>query len=335
MTELTIGTTLQGVDRPDAFVEQVKRIEDWGYDYFWITDSTLHARYCYSYLTLAAVNSSRLILGTNCTHPITRHPAVNANAIATINEISGGRAILGIGAGDSPVLEVGARLARVKELRAMVEMARRLYAGERFDFEGPNFELNNGTIHYGLEGVEPPKIYLTVSGPKMLEMAGEVADGVIIHCGAFREGLEFALSHLRTGAERAGRSLDEIDIAWHLFGVLDDDVDAARAAARPIAAWFPMRSPLYCKVAGMPDELTEEIRGVYSGGEFHEARRAHELTTDEMVDKFTVAGDVDTWQERIGMAEEFGISHIEIFPMGDRMELIEDLATRVIQPLRG
>jgi len=335
MAELTIGTTLQGVDRPDDFVEAVKRIEDWGYDYLWLTDSSLHARYCYAYLTLAATNSSRMLLGTNCTHPITRHPAVNANAIATVNEISGGRAVLGIGVGDSPVLELGARIAKVKEVRAMVEMARRLYSGERFDYEGPHFELRNATIHHGLDGVDAPKIYLTVSGPRMLEMAGEVADGVIIHCGAFREGLEFALSHLRTGLERAGRSIEDIDIAWQLFGVVDDDLEAARDAARPIAAWFPMRSPLYCKIAGLPDELTEEIRSVYSGGEFHEARRAHELTNDEMVDKFTVAGDVQTWQERIAMAEEFGITHIEIFPMGERMELIEDLATRVIQPLRG
>jgi 5,10-methylenetetrahydromethanopterin reductase len=117
--------------------------------------------------------------------------------------------------------------------------------------------------------------------------------------------------------------------------VVDDDLDAARAAARPMAAWFPKRSPLYCKIAGMPDELIEEISAVYSGGEFHEAKRAHELTTDDMIDKFTVAGGFDIWEERIAMAEEFGISHIEIFPLGDRMELIEDLVTRVIQPLRG
>jgi 5,10-methylenetetrahydromethanopterin reductase len=335
MTDLKIGTTLQGVDEPSDFVEQVKRIEEWGYDYFWITDSTLHARYCYSYLTLAAVNSTRLRLGTNCTHPITRHPAVNANAIATVNEISGGRAILGIGAGDSPVYEVGARVAKVKEVRAQIEVSRRLYTGERFDFEGPHFVLRNGSIHHGLEGVDPPKIYLTVSGPKMLELAGELADGVIIHCGAFREGLEFAMEHLRAGADRAGRSLDEIDVAWHLFGVVDDDVNAARDAARPMAAWFPKRSPLYCKIAGMPDELIEEISSVYSGGEFHEAKRAHELTTDDMIDKFTVAGGYDVWEERIALAEEFGISHIEIFPLGDRMELTEDLVTRVIQPLRG
>ena len=335
MSDLKFGATLQGVDDPKTFAEQIKQIEEWGYDYFWITDSTLHARYCYSYLTLAAVNSSRMLLGTNCTHPLTRHPAVNANAIATINEISGGRAIFGIGAGDSPVFEVGARIAKVKELRAAIEMTRRLYTGERFDFDEAGFELNNGSIHYGLEGVDPPKIYMTVSGPKMLELAGEVADGVIVHCGAFREGLEFAFEHLRTGAERAGRSVDDIDVAWHLFGVVDEDIDAARQAARPMAAWFPKRSPLYCKLAGMPEELIEEISSVYSGGEFHEAKRAHELTTDDMIDKFTVSGGFDVWQERLTLAEEFGISHVEIFPLGDRMELIGDLATKVIQPLRA
>ncbi len=334
MPELTIGTTLQGVDRPDEFVDWVKRIEDWGYDYLWVTDSSLHARYCYSYLTLAAANSSRLILGTNCTHPHTRHPAINANAIATVNEISGGRTILGIGAGDSPVQELGAPIGKLREVRAMVEVSRRLYSGERLDYEGPHFELRNGQIHHGLEDVEPPKIYLTVSGPKMLEMAGEIADGLIVHCGAFREGLEFALSCVKKGADKAGRRMEDIDIAWHLFGVLDEDVEAARNAARPMAAWFPKRSPLYCKMAGVSDELSDEIRSVYSGGEFHEAKRAHALTTDDMVDKFTVAGGADVWLDRIAMAQEFGISHIEIFPVtADRGELLDSISTQVIRRL--
>jgi 5,10-methylenetetrahydromethanopterin reductase len=335
MTDFKIGTTLQGVDPPADFIEYVQRIEAWGYDYFWVTDSSLHARYCYSYLTLAALNSKNMKLGTNCTHPHTRHPAVNANAVATVNEISGGRTIFGIGAGDSPVEEVGLPLAKMKELRSAIEVTRRLYSGERFSFEGTHFTMNNGSIHYGLEGVEPPKIYMTVSGPKMLEVAGEIADGVIIHCGAFREGLEFALSHVDKGLEKSGRKREDIDIGWHLFGALNDDVEEARRAARPLAAWFPKRSPLYCKVAGVPEELTEEIRAAYSGGEFHEAKRAHELTTDEMIDKFTVAGNGETWQERIAMAAEYGITHIELFPLDNRMELMEDIAAKVIKPLRG
>lgn len=327
---IQLGVTLQGVDPPAAFVEHVREIEDLGYDYFWLTDSSLHARYVYSYLAIAAANSESMWLGTNCTHPHTRHPALNVNAMVTINELSGGRGILGIGAGDSPVTELGAPIAKLREVADMVELARRLHTGERFDYESSYFELAGGSIHYGLEDVAPPKVYLTVSGPKMLELAGEHADGVIVHCGAFKEGLEFALDHLRRGAERAGRTLDDIDVAWHLFGTMDTDRDRARDAARPIAAWFPLRSPLYCRIAGVPDELASQIREIYAGGEFHEAKEAHRLTTDEMVDKFCVAGTPEDWQERIAMGKSLGISHVEIFPMGERFDLVRSVANALL-----
>ena len=75
-------------------------LEVGGFTHLWLTDSSLHARCVYAYLTLAALNSERLMLGTGITHPYTRHPAITVNAIATLDEISEGRAILGVGAGD-------------------------------------------------------------------------------------------------------------------------------------------------------------------------------------------------------------------------------------------
>src|SRR5712664_232327 len=101
------GITLQGIEPPGAFQRQIRDVEAAGFSHLWITDSSLHARYVYSYLTLAALNSRHLLLGTGVTHPFTRHPAITANAIATLDEISEGRAILGIGAGDSPTVELG------------------------------------------------------------------------------------------------------------------------------------------------------------------------------------------------------------------------------------
>lgn len=329
MTSQTIGVTLQGVDAPDRFRAMVRDIERMGYDHLWITDSSLHARDGFVYLTLAALESERLKLGTNCTHPHTRHPAVTCNALATVNEISGGRAILGIGAGDSPVEELGKPLAKLAEVRSMVDFARRLYTGERFDYQGEHFSLHQGQLHHGLDDVQPPKVYMTASGPKMLELAGAVADGVIVHCGVFPEGLEFATRHVRQGAEKAGRDFADIDFAWQVFGVLDEDLERARNAARPMAAWFPLRSPLYCELAGVPADLAGRIREVYSGGEFHEAIRAHELTTDEMVDKFTITGGVGVWRDQLEMASDFGVRHIELFGLGDRMELYADLASKV------
>jgi 5,10-methylenetetrahydromethanopterin reductase len=329
MTSQIIGVTLQGVDPPARFTGMVREIERMGYDHLWITDSSLHARDAFVYLTLAAGQSERLRLGTNCTHPHTRHPAVTANALASVNEVSGGRAILGVGAGDSPVEELGKPLARLSEVRSMLDFARRLYSGERFDYEGAHFTVHSGQLHHGLAGVERPKIYMTASGPKMLELAGAVADGVIVHCGVFPGGLEFATGHVRRGAESAGRDFAEIDFAWQVFGVLDEDLDRARNAARPMAAWFPLRSPLYCDLAGVPADLAKQIREVYTGGEFHEAVRAHALTTDEMVDAFTITGGVGLWKDRLEMANDYGVHHIELFGLGDRMELYADLASKV------
>src|SRR5487761_794860 len=330
MKGISAGVTFQGVDPPDVFINNVRQIEDWGYDYLWVTDSSMHARDVYVYMTLAALNSKRLLLGTNCTHPHTRHPAINVNAVVTVNEISGGRAILGIGAGDSPVHELGFPIAKLAELAAMVEIARKLHAGERFDYKGPHFEMRKAGLHYGLEGVTPPKVYVTASGPKMLELAGQIADGVIVHCGAFKEGLEFALSHVRQGAESADRRIEDIDVAWQIFGVLDDDIVAARNGARPIAAATTFRSPVYAELAGVPKTLIDEIRSNYAGGEFHEARVAHALTTDEMVDTLTDAGPPETWRKRFETAQSLGVNHVEIFALGDRMKLYGDIATRVL-----
>ena len=111
---------LQGVDTPDDFEANVTEIERLGYDTLWLTDSSLHTRNCWSYLTLAARATSRLRLGTAVTNPVTRHPGVTAAAAATIAEISGGRFTLGIGAGDRPLLAVGHKPARLADLEASI-----------------------------------------------------------------------------------------------------------------------------------------------------------------------------------------------------------------------
>ena len=77
------GLTTMALDPPDTFVQLSQAVESGGFDFLWVADSSLHARYCYSYLTLVASHTQRVRLGPNCTHPYTRHPAINMNAIAT------------------------------------------------------------------------------------------------------------------------------------------------------------------------------------------------------------------------------------------------------------
>src|ERR1017187_1589713 len=124
------GGVLQGVDAPGAFCGMVEEIESLGFDHLWLTDSSLHARNCYSYLTLAATRSSRLLIGTAVTNPATRHPAITAAAAATIDEIAAGRMILGIGAGDRPLLALGLKPSRLATVEAAISAIRQLWRGE-------------------------------------------------------------------------------------------------------------------------------------------------------------------------------------------------------------
>jgi alkanesulfonate monooxygenase SsuD/methylene tetrahydromethanopterin reductase-like flavin-dependent oxidoreductase (luciferase family) len=124
------GVTLQGVDHPDEFEKMAAEIEALGFDNLWLTDSSLHSRYCWAYLTLAARATSRLTLGTAVTNPVTRHPAMTAVAAATLAEISGGRTVLGIGAGDRPLLSLRHTPAKVGSLESAIASIRGLWTGE-------------------------------------------------------------------------------------------------------------------------------------------------------------------------------------------------------------
>jgi 5,10-methylenetetrahydromethanopterin reductase len=327
------GVTLQGVEPPRVFQQQVRDLEEAGFSHLWVTDSSLHARYVYSYLTLAALHSERLLLGTGVTHPFTRHPAINANAIATLDEISEGRAIFGIGAGDSPTVELGYAPARVQIVREMIEVARRLMAGETVEFEGRAFCVRHGHLHYKFRDRVP--IYMACSGPRMLELAGELADGVIVQCGLFPQAVEFAREHIAAGAARAGRSPDEVDLWVMMCGALSTDRATALNRSRTMAAWFAKMAPHMCRVAGIDAATVKKIQDAYSGGEFHQAQAAAALTPDEMVERFTLGGTPADARARLDGLRACGVTGFNYMPTGaGRPESLGLFAQEILQPLR-
>jgi 5,10-methylenetetrahydromethanopterin reductase len=322
------GVTTMATDPPQRFRELVGLIEAAGFDELWVCDSSLHGREVWSYLTLAATASQRLSLGPNCTHPYTRHPAITLNACATLHELSGGRAQLALGAGDRPVTELGCRPAPVAVVREMVALLRRLWAGETVDAAGP-IRLKGARLSCGLGA--PLPIYVAASGPRMLEMAGEVADGVLFFSGVHPVCVEWALEKIRTGMIRAQRAPGSLDVACTIAGSLSDDVDRARAECVPVAAWFPQTSPGYATLVGVPPEAVHAIRTAYAGGHFDAARRAFAHVTDPMVEAFTVAGPAELWVRRIKEVVALGVSHVNIFLLsGDKHAMVRELAERVL-----
>ena len=318
---------LQGVDPPEVFEQFVGQIDRLGYDALWLTDSSLHSRNCWAYLTLAARVSARLRIGTAVTNPVTRHPAITAVAAATVAEISGGRVTLGIGAGDRPLLSLARKPARLADLEKSIEVIRTLWAGEHVTASGTGFGLDDA--HYRFAPAPPIPIWVSATGPKTLELAGRVADGVILLAGLHPDGIRFALDHIDRGAAQAGRQRPEVTV--FAYGAIDDEDEAAAfAAARTIAAWFPQTSPVYCEIAGLPAELVEQVRRSYSGGEFQEAARAAEALPDEFVHRMALAGNSDEARRHIRNLAGLGIDYLTVFPLGPkRQQTIEAFAACV------
>jgi len=326
------GVVLQGVYPPTQFREMVERIDSLGYSNLWLTDSSLHARNSYAYLTLAATTSPRLVLGTAVTNPLTRHPAITAVAAATVDDISDGRMILGIGAGDRPLLALGMRPARLASMRAAIDAIRSLWSGDDVTVEDAAFELHDAHLRFGARSEIP--IYISASGPKTLELAGEIADGVILLIGLFPEALQWALDHIDRGAAIAGRSRPHV--AVFAYGAIDDDEERALEAARPIAAWFPQTAPVVCELAGLPSSLLDSVRERYEGGEFQEAEGAARLLPDDFVRKVALAGDERQARERIDAVLTAGADSVHVFPLGEeRMQTIERFSHCFAQIVHG
>jgi 5,10-methylenetetrahydromethanopterin reductase len=298
-------------------------VEGLSFEHLWLTDSSLHARNCYAYLTLAAGVTRTLTLGTAVTNPITRHPAITAAAAATVDEISGGRFVLGIGAGDRPLLALGSRPSSLASLRSAIGAIRDLWRGEHVTVEDVGFRLDDAHLRFGARADIP--VFVSASGPKTLELAGAIADGVILLVGLFPESLAWALEHVDRGAASADRPRPHV--AVFAYGAIDRDEERALASARSIAAWFPQTAPGICRLAGLSDALIEEVRARYAGGEFQEAADAAMLLPEGFVRKVALAGGPERASERIRAVREAGADSIHVFPLGqERRETIRSFA---------
>ena len=285
----------------------------------WIADSPpTHWRDVYATLALCATQTRRLTLGPGVTNPITRHPSVTAAAIATIEHLCPGRAVLGIGIGDAAIKGAGLKPASLAVLAGYVATVRRMLA-ER--------------------GVSVP-VYLSAGGPRMLDLAGRIADGVLISVGAHPALLDAALSRVREGATAAGRDPEHIDVGFVVSLAIAEDPAEARRAARPLAA--KKAKDFARSTHPVPGDLRSLLPSAHRLLERYDYRfhfnpdaPHNELVTDELLDAFTVAGTAAECAERVerigAFLEERGAGRIVFQPGGGRREeSIERLIREVL-----
>lgn len=226
-----MGIALWGTEPIARLVAQARLAEQIGFESVWVIDSQLLCRELYLTLGAIAGATSRIRVGPGVTQPVTRHASVTASAIATLQEISGGRAMLGIGVGFSSLRTLGRGPARIEELEAHVGTVRALLRGDAVAFG----EDVMGRLDWCEAPVALP-VHIAASGPRMTRTAGRIGDGAILLQGVAPNLLARGLDWVAAGARAAGRDPAEVEVScWTGIG-LDDDPAIARDQVRARAA---------------------------------------------------------------------------------------------------
>ena len=193
MKPITTGVLLMGDLPAKDLASLARKVEDWGYDYIWLADERFF-REVYSSLTLCALNATKIRLGVCVTDPYSRHPALTAMAISTVDEISEGRAVLGIGAGVSGFGELGIDRSRpALAMREMISLVRELMSGQQVDFRVRTVTFREGMLNFTPPRADLP-IYVASNPPRGLRLAGELAQGAIVSNCIIEETVDYALA---------------------------------------------------------------------------------------------------------------------------------------------
>jgi 5,10-methylenetetrahydromethanopterin reductase len=286
-----------------------------GFDIAWLPDSQFLWRDVWASLALAAELTDRITLGTCVTNLETRHPSVTAAAAVTLEELAPGRTILGVGSGDSSIKTLGLKPTRLAEMRAGIGLIRRLTAGDTIDFDGREMRL-----HASLD--RPLPVYMAANGPKALELAGEIADGVITVAGIAPDLVTRMRERVAVGAECAGRSLDELELCFGVFcHVTDDEREAARIVKPYVVAMAQVGGRETLRSIGIEIDPPAVVGGIYPDMSHAEdwetaADAAEEWVTDEMAlryaDAFCLVGSAEHCRGRLAHAAEAGATNIYV-----------------------
>lgn len=272
---------------PDI-VHQAQLAESLGYDTAWIADTHLVCRELWVTLAACALGTSRIRVGPGVTVPHTRHVSTTASAVATLADLAPGRTVIGIGTGGSSAQTMGLRLekvARVSTLEAMATGIRRLTRREAMPLETG--------VDARLAWLDAPRaipIYVAGSGPRMLEAAGRLGDGVIMYASVSPPILRAGLEIVAQAARGTGRTLADLDIALWAPMSIGRDRALARDHARGRVA-SAVRHPLPARLSDEDEAIMREVRAAYDPYQHATAGSRHRtLIPEHFVDLFALAG---------------------------------------------
>jgi 5,10-methylenetetrahydromethanopterin reductase len=298
---------------PAEIIGSAKLAEQLGFNTLWMLDSHLLFREVYTMLGALAVSTTKIRLGTAVTNPLTRHPTVTASAFSTLDALTGGRATLGISVGDSALKAMNLEIAKMATLAEAVVKIRALLNGDSVSFS----EHDKAKLTYA--GVDVP-IYIAATGPKMLKMSGETADGVILMNGIAPELIQTAIDIVHSGEREAGRPVGSTKVV--VWAACHPSFDAVK---------YNVARAILRNIPGPIDDLTRkvatEVKAAYNY-EQHGRSEAEfgKLVPDKLVTRYAFAGTPDMIAKQIEALRPLGVDEVVLaIPVAPNIKSRDDV----------
>ena len=334
---LSFGVTALPDPPYTRLVEVLQNGEKNGFEYGWTYDSHILWQESYALLPVAAVQTEKIKLGHCVTNPGIRDATITASWYATLHDISNGRAVMGIGRGDSSRRVVGLKPVRVAEFERRLAMIKDLMNGREVEWNDKELKLE-----WVREELPDIPMWVAGYGPRALGVAGRVGDGVIIQL-ADPQIIQWIMGTARKAAEEAGRDPDALKCIVCAPSHVSDDLAEARDQVR----WFPAMVSnhvmdlieRYGEDSEIPKDLTDYVkaRKFYDYKDHSREGAAHgEFVTDEICDRFSVIGNVEQVTGKLKELESIGVDHYNIYLMTHGQEdILRAYGSDIIPQFKG
>jgi 5,10-methylenetetrahydromethanopterin reductase len=329
-------------------IDYARLAEELGYDSFWLGER-YYARGLYTLAAAVAQATKRIALGLGIVSPFTSHPSLIAMETAALDELSGGRAVLGLGVAQISAERQGQPATRpAVSLGEAVGIVRAMLGGQTAEVEGAFFTLlpPGAKLVMPLARARVP-IYLGAMGPKSLELAGRIADGVVLGMFASPGFVRFAKEAIARGEAQAGRPAGACRLVSYVTFAVDRDRAAARAAIRPqMVGYLAERNSRTAARPGSPRLVHSGIDAATFAAVKAEVTRhvdagrtdlAAQAIPDVLIDRLVVAGDPDDCRERLAAYGEAGLEHLVLYQVigPDTRTGLRLAAQEIVTRMRG
>lgn len=337
-----IGICMLTINPVDEFIRVARAADECGLHSIWMAEGSHffrdlgEPRSATSIAAAVAINTKRLVVGLGIVPPYTRHPGLLAQEAVTLAELSGGRFAMGLGAAKAAVMHMGYNNETLKPVvahREAIEIIRALLKGDKVDYTGKMFRMEAPPRIKGQIQVKVP-LAMGATGPKMLQLAGAIADAVFLPTFTTPAFVRYALGEIKKGADAAGRNVADIPLGATLpFSVHEDGKRARDALRRTTAVYIAnkvqnIKDDMLMKLTGVtPEEAGSISRAITEKG----IEAGIKMVSDEIMDKVVVAGTPAECSKRLREYRDAGMTLPLLYQsLGpDRVEAVRLIAEKV------